>query len=310
MPGQTPPIGLRGVVDVGAFLATLGAKSGATRATYAAGLRNFAEWSDGPVSETTLRDYYLALLERYGPGGTARTYLSAARAYIEWSVIEKHLLIDHHRAELLLKKARPRRPRPRLEQIPDVGPLFAAMDDVSVEERGPIWYRDRALLEMLRSTGMRREECATLPASELLAGDLEQARVIGKGGKVRLVFFDRAAASALRTWLPLKPAGVPTALSAVSRRQPMSPKTVWARVAHWSGVAGVRIATHDFRRHFASRMLDRGVSLDMIQAMLGHSSPETTSRLYARHRADSLRQAHRQASGPRAVQAELWPEEL
>jgi len=310
MTGQSPRGAVPGLPDAGSFLAALGAKSGATRATYAAGLRNFAEWHEGPVSETTLRDYHLALLDRYGPGGTARTYLAAARAYVDWSVTENHIKIDHRRSELLLKKSLPRRPRERLEQIPDVDPLFAAMDDVPANDRGPIWYRDRALLEMLRSTGMRREECASLQETELLAGDLEQARVIGKGGKVRLVFFDRAAASAMRAWLPLKPAGVPTALSAVSRRRPMSPKAVWSRVAHWAGVAGVRITTHDFRRHFASRMLNQGIDLGMVQAMLGHASPETTSRLYARHRDDNLRRAHRSASGPEAVQASFWPEEL
>ena len=142
--------------------------------------------------------------------------------------------------------------------------------------------RDRALLELFYSSGLRVSELAGLTLSQL---DLEHGflRVFGKGSKERVVPVGGRASEALRIYLA---AGRPTFVKAKTgsaiflseRGGPLSRKTLWYLVQKYAAAAGITrgVKPHLLRHSFASHLLGGGADLRAIQEMLGHANLATT----------------------------------
>jgi len=162
----------------------------------------------------------------------------------------------------------------------------------------PVGLRDRALLEVLYATGGRASEIAGLATDDLHA-DHGFVRVLGKGGKERLVPLGDQAAAALARYLAHgRPALVRRPTSRVflsTRGNPMGRCAVWKVVRDHVVKAGLdpeRTSTHTLRHSFATHLLLRGADLRSVQELLGHASIQTTQR-YTHVDARRLKDTHR-----------------
>jgi integrase/recombinase XerC len=140
--------------------------------------------------------------------------------------------------------------------------------------------RDRALMELLYSSGLRLAELVSL---ELTSVDLRDrvVHVLGKGRKARIVPVGRAAVTALRAWLKERPALArpqETALFVARNGRRLGARAVQARVALWARRQGlgVHVHPHLFRHSFASHLLESSGELRGVQELLGHADISTT----------------------------------
>jgi len=152
----------------------------------------------------------------------------------------------------------------------------------SVPSETPEGARDRAMFELLYSSGLRLSELIALDAADGRL-DLKQAEVTvtGKGGKTRTVPVGGRAREALRDWLKaraLLAAPQEAALFVGARGRRIAPGTVQARLRAWAKRQGLGAAVHPhmLRHSFASHVLQSSQDLRAVQEMLGHASISTT----------------------------------
>jgi integrase/recombinase XerC len=140
--------------------------------------------------------------------------------------------------------------------------------------------RDRAIMELLYSSGLRLAELVGLATTSLDLRD-RLVRVLGKGSKARIVPVGRAAAQALQAWLKERP-GVArsdeSALFVGRNGRRLGPRAVQARVAYWARRQGLNVPVHPhlFRHSFASHLLESSGELRGVQELLGHADISTT----------------------------------
>jgi integrase/recombinase XerC len=162
--------------------------------------------------------------------------------------------------------------------------------------------RDRAVLELFYSSGLRLAELVALELGDVDLKD-RMVRVTGKGSKTRVVPVGRKAVAALEAWLALRPEVARAGERAlfVSRRgDRLAARSVQARVAYWSKRQGapVRVHPHMLRHSFASHLLESSGNLRAVQELLGHASLSTTqvyTHLDFQHLAHIYDQAHPRA---------------
>ncbi|HNR98209.1 MAG TPA: tyrosine recombinase [Planctomycetota bacterium] len=159
--------------------------------------------------------------------------------------------------------------------------------------------RDRAILELFYATGARVSEVCTLACSQVRL-DLGLARIIGKGGKERLVPLHRPGIAAIADYLAVeRPAMLrgredPGALFLSQHGKTMDRENVWRLVKRCARRAGIakRVTPHTLRHSFATHLLTRGADLRVVQELLGHARVETTE-IYTHLDRTDLKRAHR-----------------
>ena len=136
--------------------------------------------------------------------------------------------------------------------------------------------RDRALISFLAATGCRVSEACSVNREDINFRDL-QLQVVGKGNKERTVYIDAACALRLRAWLAEREDDEPALFTNRfgERIEPGGVRDVLGRVAARAGVEGVH--PHRFRRTLATQLINRGMSLQEVAAILGHSKLDTTT---------------------------------
>lgn len=167
---------------------------------------------------------------------------------------------------------------------------------------GPIVDRDRAMLELLYSSGLRLAELVDLDLGDVDTSDAT-VRVTGKGNKDRIVPVGRQALKALRQWLLTRSdlAGVEEkALFVSNRARRISHRSVQARVKHWAKKQGIdaNVYPHLFRHSFATHVLESSHDLRGVQELLGHTNISTTqiyTHLDFQHLAQIYDQTHPRA---------------
>jgi integrase/recombinase XerC len=167
----------------------------------------------------------------------------------------------------------PRLPK-ALPRVLPAAELAAALDTIPSDDR--VGLRDRALLELFYSTGIRLAELVALDDEDVdLAGGL--VRVMGKGGRERLAVLGSEAHSALAAYRAGRPAGGPAFFHG-PRGGRLSRRTVQRVVrARLLAVArGLRVSPHVLRHSFATHLLDRGAPIREVQELLGHASISST----------------------------------
>ena len=281
-----------------------------TVAAYRADLERFADFLAGesparPGGEPTIADAdlaavrsYLAALHRSGLGrGSQARALSALRGFFRWAC-----RVGEARSNPAQRVPAPKGPR-RL-------PSHLRPGEVETLIEGPVGddaiaRRDRAVLELLYATGLRVSELVSLDWSDL---ELKERvlRVVGKGGKERMVPFGRPAQAALRAWRArwdeLRAAGAgddePVFLNARGGR--LTDRSVRRILDHWVEATATRRGghPHPLRHTFATHLLENRADLRAIQELLGHSSLATTQR-YTHVDVDRLLAVYRD-SHPRA----------
>ena len=196
-------------------------------------------------------------------------------------------------------------------------PAHLSMDEMSrlldvPDTSDPLGRRDRAILELFYASGLRLSELVGLDLEDV---DLQgrMVRVMGKGGKERLVPFNTSAQKALRAWYKDRLVLRANQKSQITnRKSPRDPLFVNARggtltgrsvqrlVAHHMTSCSTRfgISPHALRHSFATHLLQQGADLRAIQELLGHVQLSTTQR-YTHVNAAQLLEVYRKAH-PRA----------
>ena len=162
--------------------------------------------------------------------------------------------------------------------------------------------RDRAILELLFSTGLRVSELCALNRDLDLSKD--ELSVRGKGEKVRVVFLSSEAKDAIRAYLK-KRADVEEALfvnlgKAGKESARLTPRSIERMIASYAIAAGIgkKVTPHIIRHSFATDLLENGADLRSVQALLGHASINTTQ-IYTHITDKHLKEVHRAFHGRR-----------
>ena len=148
------------------------------------------------------------------------------------------------------------------------------------EERDPLLVRDRAILELFYSSGLRLAELVGVDLIDLDIAD-RTVRVLGKGGKPRVLPVGGPALEALQAWLAIRGGmaepGEP-AIFVSKRGTRLARRTVQQRVKLWARRRGAPVGVHPhmLRHSFASHMLESSGDLRAVQELLGHASISTT----------------------------------
>ena len=169
---------------------------------------------------------------------------------------------------------------PYLPTVLSVDEVFAILDSVDLSR--PEGHRNRAMLEVLYSCGLRVSELVNLKISDIFP-DEQFIRVFGKGSKQRLVPIGEPALKAIRLYREIRDAG-PVQKAAedilfLNRRGgKLSRVAVFNVVKEQATLAGIKkeISPHTFRHSFATHLVENGADLRVVQEMLGHESILTT----------------------------------
>ncbi len=213
----------------------------------------------------------VSTLAREGLAGRSIARLLAAlRAYYR-HLLDAGCLLADPTAGI----AAPKSPR-RLPATLDADHLARLLEFAGQD---PLARRDRALFELLYSSGLRLAEVIGLDRADLDLADAS-ARVTGKGNKTRIVPVGSRARTALADWLTLREtlAGTCPALFVSRRGGRMSPRTVQQRLRYWADRQGIdrRVYPHLLRHSCASHLLESSGDLRAVQELLGHASIATT----------------------------------
>jgi len=219
--------------------------------------------------------------------------LSGLRSFMRY-LVRENLLQQNPAVDISAPKIA--RNLPNTLDIEQMGRLL----DIRGED--PVSKRDRAMLELFYSSGLRLAELVDLDPGDV---DLDDGvvRVTGKGRKDRLVPVGRKAKEAIREWLRARPelARVEErALFVGVRGRRISPRSVQQRVRHWAKQAGIpqRVYPHLFRHSFATHLLESSGDLRGVQELLGHADISTTqvyTHLDFQHLAQIYDKAHPRA---------------
>jgi integrase/recombinase XerC len=216
---------------------------------------------------SAVRSFYAFLL-RESHGGAA-----AAGAARDGAGARRVLRISRNPAH----EVRAPKSKRRLPQTLDADQMARLLE---IPAEGPLGLRDRAIMELFYSSGLRLAELVGL---ELTSIDIKDrlVQVLGKGSKARIVPVGRAAVEALRAWLKVRATLARSGESAlfVGRNGArLGARAVQLRVAYWARRQGLnlRVYPHLFRHSFASHLLESSGELRGVQELLGHADISTT----------------------------------
>jgi integrase/recombinase XerC len=280
--------------DLSQFLAHVSSQTGVAR----------AELTAAALDRDAIRSF-LAALHRAGTSrASAARKLAAIRTFMRY--LRREEIIEDDPGGLVATPKREIRMPAHLSER-EMDALLAAPAADS-----PLSRRDRAILELFYASGLR--------LSELVGVDLDdvdlasrRVRVLGKGGKERIVPFNQSTAAAIRAYL--KDRGALVGQEGRERSRPSSPsrplfvnyrggrltvRSVDRLVRRYVAASSARmgISPHALRHSFATHLLQRGADLRAIQEMLGHARLSTTQR-YTHVNAAQLLEVYRSAH-PRA----------
>ncbi|MBI4370749.1 MAG: tyrosine-type recombinase/integrase [Elusimicrobia bacterium] len=281
------------------FLTRLRAAGGVSPHTlraYRADLEAFAARFPGLAPDALERSHVRRWLADLQSGAAARASVlrkaSALRSFARFLREEGELKADPFLGVVLPKKVRP---LPRFLTESEMEQVLSAPMGADAGSR-----RDRALVELLYSSGLRRAELAALNVGDVdfLSGT---ARVLGKGSKERVVPVGDGALRSLRAALRDRPgAGGGEPLFSNARGGRLTTDGVLFLVRRWTRRCALlkNVTPHVFRHSFATHLLDRGCGIRLVQEMLGHASLQTTQ-LYTHVSLRRLQEVYR-AAHPRS----------
>jgi site-specific recombinase XerD len=271
-----------------------------TRKSYGVDLGQFVEWAGerkpGEIRHRDVRRFAAGLSSDGAAPATVARKLAAVRGLFDFLVRTER--VGQNPADLVSSPKREEK-LPRVLTVEQVRELLER-----IPARTPLELRDRAMLELAYSCGLRCEEIVTLDVGAL-DFETEQLRVLGKGSKERLLPVGEPAQQALRRYgergrhaLTADPREQALFLSKSGRR--LSNSDVTRRLGLWVREASLAagVSPHSLRHSFATHLLEGGADLRTIQELLGHASISTTQ-VYTRVDAARLRDAYA-ATHPRA----------
>jgi len=267
---------------------------------YARDLRSIAAYCDKnsiekwqSLDNEHVRSYSAACYRKGLSPRSIQRQLSAARTFYRFLLREKHVTTNPVQSVSAPKAGK------RLPENLDADRMARLLD---IPGDGPLVIRDRAILELLYSSGLRLAELTGLDIVDVDLADATVA-VTGKGGKDRIIPVGKFAKQALQAWLKERgnlAATEERAMFVGQRGTRISPRSVRARVDHWAKRQGIdtRVYPHLFRHSFATHLLESSHDLRGVQELLGHANISTTqvyTHLDFQHLAQIYDQTHPRA---------------
>ncbi|MGQ0698303.1 MAG: tyrosine recombinase XerC [Panacagrimonas sp.] len=225
------------------------------------------------LDATALRSYVALMRRNQRDAATIDRHLSSLRSWFRFCIDQAWLA---HNPAAEVRTPRKSRPLPKTltrEQARTAVEAPAVDDSI-------VAARDRAILELLYSSGLRRSELLGL-SREDFSEDWSEVRVTGKGSKQRLVPVGGAARTALAEWMRVRAhmaAPAQRALFVGKRGERMSPSSLAQRLHYWAQRSGLaaRLHPHRLRHSFATHLLEESSDLRAMQEFLGHARLATT----------------------------------
>lgn len=239
------------------------------------------------VRSTHISDFVIYLNSLQMAASSQSRILSGLRSFFSFMLIDD--LIDINPAELTELPKQVRK-LPDVLSVDEIESILRAIDASKTEAR-----RNRAIIEVLYSCGLRVSELVNLKLSSLRM-ELDLMLVSGKGNKQRMVPLGELAKEALQDYLvhsrmnlPIK-AGNEDFVFLNKFGTSLSRVSVFTLVKQLAMIAGVRkkISPHTFRHSFATHLVERGADLRAVQTLLGHASILTTE-IYTHLTSDFLK---------------------
>jgi len=279
-------------------------RSSLTIRNYEFYLNRFIEWAKDPkpgdIDMESVRQYrlYLNRLENKkkdeGLKKTTQNYhLIALRSFLKY-------LARHDVESLAPEKIELAKQGSREPSFLDAKDLERLLDAPQKSDAPPlIQARDRAILELFFSTGMRVSELASLKKDSINL-DRDEFSVRGKGDKVRVVFLSHQARHFLKEYLSSRLDECPflfvrhdRAKSGATKVGSLTPRSIERLVQRYSAEAGIpkHVSPHTLRHSFATDLLMNGADIRSVQSMLGHASI-TTTQIYTHVTNQQLREVH------------------
>lgn len=268
-------------------------------AAAAAGVKR-RELTPAALDRAAIRSFLASIHAAGQSRATSARKLAAVRTFLRY--LRRESLVDGDPAGLIRTPKREVRMPAHLSERE-----MTALIDTPPDEH-PLGRRDRAILELFYASGLRLSELAGLDIDDVNLSQ-RMVRVLGKGGKQRLVPFNTSAAKALRTYLTDREI-LRRGQDGQERREPLfvnyrggrlTTRSIDRLVRRYVALCSTRlgISPHALRHSFATHLLQRGADLRTIQELLGHSRLSTTQR-YTHVNAAQLRDVYRKTH-PRAT---------
>ncbi len=266
--------------------------------------------SCGQITEPAVREFRMYLNRQAGTSGTMKHrtqnyYMIALRAFLKFLRKRNVHSLNPEIIELAKVGARDI----DLISADELNRLIKAPTETNksaTNEKGNgdflTTLRDRAILELLFSTGLRVSELCSLDRDIDLSRD--EFSIRGKGEKVRVVFLSHAAKQCIKSYLD-KRGDMDEALfvrngakEVRDKNRRLTPRSIERMVKHYAIVAGItrKVTPHIIRHSFATDLLENGADIRSVQAMLGHANISTTQ-VYTHITDKHLREVHKQFHG-------------
>lgn len=271
--------------------------------SYSAFLGRFLEWtqpsSPTDITKDTVHQFRVKLLRvedpQRGPLSkkTQNYYLIALRGFLKYLIKNGHTTLPPDEIELAKV---PERQIDFLDEN-EMERLLAAPSGTSLRD-----MRDKAILEVLFSTGLRVSELCSLSRYNVDFSKNEFS-VRGKGGTIRMVFLSPQAKGALQAYLDIRPdtheamfIGIPRGGENTLHKQEhneITPRTIERIVKKYATKAGIarKVTPHTLRHMLGTQLLRGGANLRAVQMILGHKNVSTTQ-IYTHYANEELKEAH------------------
>jgi len=260
---------------------------------YLCDLESFARWfqqsngeklTDKNLTPTDAREYRQWLVGRDAAPSTINRHLATLRVFAQWSgiPIEVKGVEEQSLAPRWLDKK---------EQAALVRETEKVINAAQTEAAKIQGLRDRAVVLLLLNSGLRISELCDLSINDVELSDRKGKLIVrqGKGSKKREVPLNGPAREALKNWMKVRAKG--DAIFEGKRGDRLSPSGAYRRLAELARRADIKgVSPHTLRHSFGKNLIDAGVGLERVAALLGHSNLNTT-RIYTTPGARDLEKA-------------------
>ena len=196
--------------------------------------------------------------------------LSASKQFCEFLVRERAIEAN---PAISLHAPKQNKPLPKNMDLDSVTHLL------EIEGDDPLSLRDKAIMELFYSSGLRLAELAALDINDIQFSE-RLVKVMGKGSKERIIPIGKMAISAIETWLVCRRAinCDSDALFVTNKGARLAHRSIQARLAKWGQeqALNMRVHPHKLRHSFATHMLESSADLRAVQELLGHANLSTT----------------------------------
>jgi integrase/recombinase XerC len=284
--------------DVSQYLAWVASETG----------KKLSQLEPADLDLTSVRGYIVELNKAGKARSSVARKLSGLRTFVKY--LRREEIIDHDPTAMAVSPKRDQTIPTHLSE-PEIERLIETPNAAD-----PLGRRDRAILELFYASGLRLSELVAIDLEDLNMSE-RMVRVMGKGGKERLVPFNQSTLAAIKAWMKDRAAILvnrePGSGSRKKSKVPQDPLFINYRGTRLTGRSVDRllrryvaqcstrlgISPHALRHSFATHLLQRGADLRAIQELLGHARLSTTQRythVNAAQLIDVYRKAHPRAS--------------